>query len=277
MEYEFYIDLFFLTDFFINLLSLFLTAVFLRERLRVFRMFLAAAVGSLWNCFLILFPIFPASSELIITVSLTGSLMVEIAFLADLNRRERPQTRDKGIADACARLVGADFALLISSAMISGCLMFSRQHFYLSDWESLCFTGIACLLGCRILETVMKTRGIGKIRYPVRLYYRGREKEFLALADSGNRLRVPDSGKPVSLISYADCKGFCDSVSGGFYIPYRAIGTERGVLFTVLFEKMEIFKDGKYITIENPAVAITKEKISVKGDFSILLPEEYVL
>lgn len=285
MEYEFYMDLFFLTDFFLNVLSLSLAAAFLRERLRMRRLFLAAAVGSLWNCFLILFPVLPAFAELFLTVFLIGSLMVESTFsvVYTVKKQQKKQEgtwerpRSGVFAKACIRLIEADFVLLISSALLSGCLMFSRQHFYLSDLETLCFTGIVCLLGQNVLKAALKTRGIGNVRYPVRLYYRGKEKEFLALADSGNRLRVPGSGKPVSLISYMDCKGFCDSVSEGFYVPYSAVGTEKGVLFAVLFEKMEILKDGKYITIENPAVAITKEKVSIKGDFSILLPEEYVL
>lgn len=263
MEYEFYIDLFFFTDFFLNFLSLLLTAAFLKERLRFGRCVLAAVLGSLWNCFLVVFPVFPALLELGLTVFLTGSLMVKISFSFGIS--------------SWRQSVGAVFVLLISSALLSGCLMFSRQHFYLSDWESLFFVGAVSLMGFRALRASFQTKAIGKVRYPVRLYYRGKEKEFLALADSGNRLHVPGTGKPVSLISYWDCKGFCDSVSGGFYIPYRAVGTEKGVLFAVLFEKMEILKDGKYIMIENPAVAITKERISVNGEFSILLPEEYVL
>lgn len=285
MEYEFYIDLFFLTDFFLNFLSLFLAAAFLRERLRMRRLLSAAALGSLWNCLLIFFPVFPPFVELLLTVFLIGSLMVETSFSVAYGRRkwskeqEDPwgRPRFEGLVKTCIRLFRADLVLLISSALLSGCLMFSRQHFYFTDLETLCFAGIVCLLGQNILKAALKTRGIGKVRYPVRLYYRGKEKGFLALADSGNRLRVPGSGKPVSLISYTDCKGFCDSVSGGFYVPYSAVGTKKGVLFAVLFEKMEILKDGTYITIENPAVAITREKISANGDFSILLPEEYVL
>ena len=123
----------------------------------------------------------------------------------------------------------------------------------------------------------MFSRGkIGDDRYQVSLYYKGREKHFLALADSGNRLRVPESKQPVSLISYKDCIGFCEEVSGGFYIPYHAVGTEKGLLFAMQFERMEIKKNGRTKIIEHPAVAIVKERLSVKGDFSMILPEAYV-
>lgn len=74
----------------------------------------------------------------------------------------------------------------------------------------------------------------------MRLFYRGEQREFKALADSGNRLREPVSGRPVSVVYVGDLKGFCDSVDGVVYIPYRAVGTRAGLLPAVIFEKMEI-------------------------------------
>ena len=79
------------------------------------------------------------------------------------------------------------------------------------------------------------------------------------------------------MISYDDCRGFCELVYGGIFIPYRAVGTDHGLLFAITFEKMEIEKNGICKTIENPVVAITKEPLSSGGDFNMLLPEEYVL
>ena len=122
----------------------------------------------------------------------------------------------------------------------------------------------------------MKGQKVGTERYEVTLYFNGRQRKFTGLADSGNRLKVPESGKPVSLVSYQDCAGFCDKVSGGFFIPYRAVGTGHGLLFAITFEKMEIRKSGTCIKIENPVVAITKEPLSSSGDFNMILPEEYV-
>ena len=258
VKYEFYIDLFFLTDFFLNLLSLFLTAVLMRRTIQLARLCASAAVGSLWNCFLVLVPVFSPGVELALTIFGVGSFMGMIAF-------------------GSRKLLQINAVLLISSALLGGCLSFSREHFHLSDWECLVFAGLVSGAAGILLQRNLKARAIGRERFEVRLYYRGKTREFIALADSGNRLRVPETGKPVSLISYQDCAGFCESISGGFFIPYRAVGTERGVLFAITFEKMEIKKNGTCITIENPAVAITREPLSSDGDFTMLLPEEYVL
>ena len=42
------------------------------------------------------------------------------------------------------------------------------------------------------------------------------------------------------------------------------------------FERMEIRQQGTIKIIEQPVVAITKERLSVKGDFSMILPEAYI-
>ena len=79
---------------------------------------------------------------------------------------------------------------------------------------------------------------IGKTRYQVRLFLNEKSKEFTAMADSGNRLVEPVTGKPVSIIAAADAKEFLGEKAGVLMIPYRAVGTENGMLPGVLFDRM---------------------------------------
>lgn len=264
MEYEFYIDVFFLVDFYFNLLSLFLTAACLRKKNSVIRLGLAAAIGSLWNSIMIIIPFLTSGAELLITIAVVGGVMLAVAF--------------QGMhVSEWQYLVKAEGCLFLSAGLVNGCYSFSLQQFYLTYLEGLVFTGLICVTLEQLIRRCIFSRSkIGDDRYQVLLFYKGREKQFLALADSGNRLCVPDSGKPVSLISYKDCIGFCEEVSGGFYIPYHAVGTEKGMLFAMQFERMEIKKNGRVMKVECPVVAIVKEKLSVKGDFSMILPEAYV-
>lgn len=262
MEYVVYIDIIFLTDFFLDFLALLLTSAFLRQRPSATHVALAALVGAGWTCLLILCPVFPKTTELFLTGFGVGSLMNWFA---------------KTAKSTAIEILRADVSLLLASAVLSGCLSFTREHFYLSDWESLAFAGAIASAVVIFLREIMKAKKIGAERYAVSLFLNGRQREFTGLVDSGNRLHVPETGKPVSLISYRDCIGFCNKVSGGFFIPYRAVGTEHGLLFAITFEKMEIRKSGICIKIENPVVAITKEPLSANGDFNMILPEEYVL
>lgn len=257
VEYVVYIDILFLTDFFLTSLSLGLTAILLRKRIRIGKLAAASGIGSGWNCFLVLTSWIPAWLELFMTTIVIGSLMAVILF----GKRQTPRNT---------------LTLLLSSALLGGCMEFVCQQFYLADWEALILLGIIKAVIGITLHDLTKRQNIGGERYSVSLYWKGQSRNFTALADSGNRLCVPETGKLVSLVTYRDCVGFCDRVSGGFYIPYRAVGTEHGLLFAITFEKMEIRYNGICITIDNPVVAIAKEPLSESDDFNMILPEEYI-
>lgn len=261
MEYEFYLDLFFLTDFLLNLLSLFLSASMGRMYGPLKKLILASAAGSVWNCLLFLFPVFPIMLELVLTVSLMGSFMTAFSF----------SLKSPG------EIVKADVFLAASVWLTGGCFGFLKEYVWLSDWEGMAVLSAFCLGAGLFFKDAMKEKERGKERFLVWLYYNGKKKEFLGLADSGNRLKEPITGKPVSVISYESCKGFCDVLSSVLYIPYRSVGTREGMLPGIVFEKMEICREGRLFEIERPIVAVTKEPLSGSGDFSMLLPEEFVV
>lgn len=256
MEYVVYIDILFLNDFFLTTLALILTAVLLKKRVKFKKLLAAGTIGSGWNCFLLLGFWFPAWLELFLTAVGIGSFLAVMLF-------------------GKKQLFRNVLTLWIASAILGGCMEFFCQQLYLTDWEKLMLLGIVtAIIGISLYE-ILKRPKIGAERYAVSLYLNGECREFTAMADSGNRLCVPETGKPVSLISYRECIGFCDRVSGGFFIPYRAVGTEHGLLFAITFEKMEIRYNGICVTIDHPVVAIAKEPLSESGDFNMILPEEY--
>ena len=260
MEYEFYIDLFFLTTLFYNFLSLYLSSIFLKKIRKYRRLLFSSAAGSLWNCLLILFPIIPETFEMLLTIFLPGIIMLMIAFK---------------ICDP-KKLLPASGTLLISAVIVGGIVSFLKQRLFLRDWEILVLAAGLCCLSERFLKGMFKTTKLGSKRYTVRLFYRGKIKEFLALADSGNRLKVPGTGAVVSLIAKEDCIDFCDHIGGGFYVPYRSVGIGHGILFATTFEKMEIDKDDETVCIDKPVVAFSLEGLSEDRSFSMILPEEYV-
>lgn len=261
LEYEFYIDLFFLKDFFLNLLALSLTASMGRLRGRPWKLAVSSAAGSLWSCALLVIPVMPFWLELFLTVFLAGSFMAAFSFSL------------RGMKE----ILKADALLVVSVLMTGGFLTFLGEYFWLSGTESLGILAAVSLGSCFLFKGMLAERERGRERVPVWLYYRGKKREFLALVDSGNRLREPVSGKPVSVISFEDCKGFCDVLSSVVYVPFRSVGVKEGVLPAVIFEKMEIYREGRLFEMERPIVAVTREPLSVNGDFTMLLPEELIL
>lgn len=261
MEYVFYLDVFFLTMLFLNLISLYLAACMGRFGKAPGRMILSAAAGSVWNCILVLYPVFSAPAELLLTVFAAGSFMTAFSFSLR----------------SAKEILAADGFLAASVFLSGGLLAVLKDYFWMSDGEACVFLAAASLGAGLFFRETLKERERGKERFPVWLYYRGRKKKFLALADSGNRLREPVTGKPVSVIGEESCRGFCDTVSGVIFIPYRAVGTDGGMLPGIIFEKMEICRNGRLLEIKKPIVAVAREPLSGNGDFSMLIPEEFII
>lgn len=261
MECEFYLDLFFLWVFFLDLLALYLASCLGRLPVRVPALLAAAAAGSAVNCILAIFPVLPGTAGLLLAAAGMGSLMSWLAF--------SPKTPGE--------LLKADGLLLGAAGILGGSMFSLKENVWLTDGESLFVASGVTVLAGLFFKRVLREKERGRERFLVRLFYRGGQREFKALADSGNRLRDPVSGKPVSVVWAGDLKGFCDGVSGVVYIPYRAVGTRSGMLPAVIFERMEIVKERKTVEIQRPVVAVTREPLSADGGFTMLIPEQFVV
>lgn len=259
-RYEFYIDLFFLTDFYLNTLALGLTAFMGRKPVQIRRIFLAAAFGSLFNCALEVYPLSSAALELFLAAVPCGSMMTSIAFFIKKPRE----------------LVLTSALLLLSSVILGGGFLFLKQSLGCSDGECLLLLGAFGAGTMLFFWDARREHARGRKRYPVRLCHQGKCLEFLALADSGNRLREPGSGKPVSIVFENDLEGLADAVPGILYIPFRSVGTDRGMLTGRVFERMEIVTEEGVRIVEKPIVAAAKEPLTTNGDFSMLLPETLI-
>lgn len=255
-----YIDLFFLTGFYFNGLALGLTAAIGKKPVRIGRICLSAAAGSLFNCFLAVFPLPSAGAEIFVTVVFCGSVMAAAAF---------PPAKPKELLQTSA-------LLFFSSAVLGGGFLFLKRSLGCGDREGVLLLTAFCAAAMLLFRSARRERARGADRYPVRLYYRGKCREFKALLDSGNRLKEPCSGKPVSVVFGSDLEGFVDTCPGLLCIPFRSVGTGQGMLAGMIFERMEIVTDRGVRIVEKPIVAMAKEPLAANGDFSMLLPESLI-
>ena len=163
--------------------------------------------------------------------------------------------------------------LLLSAGIIQSGISFLREWCFLTGWKNLAFMGAFCAGMCFFAAAVVKRPAVGNKRYEVRLFLAGTEKTFTAMADSGNRLVEPVTGKPVTVIAKEDAEIFAGKENGIFMIPYRAVGTEHGMLPGILIDRMEISLDGNTVCISRPIVAVTKEPLFFEKNFNMILPE----
>ena len=97
-----------------------------------------------------------------------------------------------------------------------------------------------------------------------------------ALVDTGNSLREPVSGKPVSVMD-ADMFERLEGVKLPEklkLIPYRSIGRENGIMEGYEVPEIVIEHEGERIERQKAVVAVSKAKVSADGRYQIILHPE---
>lgn len=123
----------------------------------------------------------------------------------------------------------------------------------------------------RRLERLFRLEGT----VAVRLQWGERTEEVCGLIDSGNHLKEPFTGKPVSIID-ADCARKLlgedwENQRGFLLIPYHSIGTEEGWLQGVTIDRMYVLASGEEAVINGPVLAVYKGHVSAGEQYQMIL------
>lgn len=139
-----------------------------------------------------------------------------------------------------------------------------------------CAAAAASLFVRLIVDIVKVKRQAARTRVEVTVCMGTERLQLTGFIDSGNFLREPLSGRPVAVVKAeimrkllqaapdADCRYTA--------IPYRAVGTEKGIMDGYRADTMVI---GETI-IRNPVLGVCRNSDFLKGDYDrgqILLPE----
>ncbi len=185
--------------------------------------------------------------------------------------------------------------------MITGCLLFrpkSKNYFYkvmtYCYLASFILGGILILfesiLGKRRMSYAVSAGLMALVVYAVEKIYikitgenmfhevflyidENKMCQMKALVDSGNGLLEPVSKQPVSIVEEQVIEKYKDALRKEKFrmIPFHSIGKDKGILEAYFMEKMEIKRDGEMIVIQNPIVAITKDAVSTKKEYQMIL------
>ena len=290
MEQTVYIDLFFLINFSMDFLGLFLAAKLLERSKRLLRLALAAIFGGIYACVALISPL----NACIPTVSfvIDAVACVVMSFIAVFERKTW-----RG-AFSFALVFGA-VSILLGGAMTALFYAFNRlgldkafgngeaQSDGLSVYIFAIFaaiSGFTALIGGRFLKR-KALRQSGRLE----LRYCGRSETLECMCDSGNLLREPISQLPCILVELEALnklfsKSFCEAVRCGNFekIPLSEAGRVRmipiqsaaGEALLVGFRLDDIRLDmGKGAVSVDAYVAFSTEKISAHGA-KALIPSE---
>ncbi|MBR1852642.1 MAG: sigma-E processing peptidase SpoIIGA [Lachnospiraceae bacterium] len=258
MVYELYVDSLFLINFVMNLYLLILVDRSCMRTATRMRILVGAGAGAIVYVLAFLIPVSAWVKWPMMFVVGTGS-MLEITF------------RPRSLA-AVWRLLRQ---LLRYSFLIGGLLLFLGSRML---WLQKRLTQISGLLGvCAVLFLLLgylQERDRVKERAAVcqvKLFSEEACVCTTALVDSGNHLREPVSGKPVSVIGQEVFAAlWAEEPTLYRAIPYHSVGRNHGILQGYLLPELEVELDGMCKRVADVYVAVCEEE-AVSG--MILHPE----
>lgn len=251
MYYELWLDIYLVENLLMDLGLLLLTGSFLKCRMHFGRMVLAASAGTGMACLPVWIPFFRLWPVRLTLGIVSGMGMLWYAF------------RLEGRALAKGSLLFFGSAFLLDG--ILNVLAFQTLFPFI-----LCAgTAAGSIKGGTVL--FRKLKGKEENLYQVTVKLREREVALTAFRDTGNQLREPIEGRPVSVGDYQKLKELLDKTVPVFLIPYHSIGKAEGLLPGFTADWMIIQGNGTEIRIRRAVVALSKDPVSRTGAYQMIL------
>lgn len=276
MYYEFYIDVFFVVNLFMDILVLCLTNRILRGSAKPWRALLGALAGALG------ISLFFWLSKEINTVNI---LIFSIGMSFAMVWLDCRPCRGKELLAGVLACWGISFLL--------GGLLYAlppRAGKGILIFFTITFTAYWILnTGIRLFKYL---KGKAVLRCRVILETGGQKIELKGLLDTGNCLTDTDTGKPVCVMEKSRFSGmlekkqqdalesFCAMEDFGEgdaenlkprFLIYTALGCERGLLPVVTADRLVIFWEGKKICLPQAAIGLSDAPLSPYGKFEIII------
>lgn len=256
MHNTLYIDEFFLQNLLVDLLLLKVTGRVLKLRIPLGRQLLAAGAGSLAVCLIYL----PGWQRGLAGKLLICAVGLEMAFLS----------LPKGAHSLWGK---AAFLLYLNGFLLGGLFGWLRSAISFPVYPFLFFTLLSYELLNLGMKALFRQREEEQDIRSVTLRYQGREVQLRGLVDTGNRLRDPVFGRPVSILGAAGKEELLKGAEPVWYpIPYHSVGKKSGLLPAFYGDALEIRgRDGVNIRTEKPLLGVTKEPLSSKENYQMIV------
>ena len=233
--YVLYLDVYFLENVLLNLVLLIFTLILTGRRIRFIRLLSASLIGGMMAILPIILRL-RYGIAYILLILLTGLLVVTIA------------SGIRSMSEQWTGILGTKYTLcaaIVTAIMgtVSGYLYERKQ--------------------------IVKKQTI----YDVEVAQQGRKLTLKALLDTGNGLREPISGRPVSIIERDVYDTLCHQTIQERYrvIPYHSIGKEHGILQGTEVDELIIWREDEPYVQKKAVIALYEGKLSGNGSYQMIL------
>lgn len=295
MRYEVYLDVVFLINMLLEFVVLKLTGSIMRRKSTLFKCFLAAFTGSLLLCAALILRGMRLFAHPYIMMSVCNFLMIYIAYY---RKKEK-----------LWRLVNMTVVFYLLSFFLGGILNavygYTIAGYYWNEfdgtannkiisWSFVCIGALVFFIaGKPAVFLLQKMKDTKSVYWEVTLYIGADKKNITALADTGNHLVEPISGKPVHVVEIGVISDIMNqeftaavkklyengSMDDGLYqengirmIPFRAVGTpNEKLLVGISVDRMKLRNHTIEYEIERPYVALYDGALAHDGSYHMLL------
>lgn len=260
MHYEIYLDSLFLLNFTMNLYLLFLVNKSLHRTATRFRMFLGAVIGGAGYCIMLLLP-FGAVLKLIAALACSSGGMLVFVF--------RP-----GGVKAFLKVFET---MLLYALLLGGGMLLLRNHLIPFRKHMMSVTGVLAFGGILMLlfygRTGRREQEKQKMLEVRLIKENGEGISVQAIVDTGNSLREPISGKPVSVLDReAFDRLWQDGKAAGFRaIPYHSVGCMGGIMKGYTLFELRFELDGIWKCCRNVYIGVSEQAVSSSQSYQMLL------
>ena len=255
MYYELYVDVLFLTNFMMDYILLLLVKQMLKCTATHGRICFGAALGAVLTCIIVIVPIPYSSIKQILFHILVNTCMIYGGL------------RIKTIRSYLKAII----MLYIGSFLLGGIMEAFWQYTRVGSlFLVIAIGGYYLTLG--IWKFISYVQRWNQSHCEVELYNGNIIYKTKGIIDTGNSLRDPINGKPVSILNRAVIKQLIEKEleANIRYIPYQSISKNVGVLAVFQIDKMCI-RQKEECWVEKPLIAISEEEISVGGECELIL------
>lgn len=282
MHYIIYMDVLFVVNFIMDYLVLTVTTGILIHTTTLKRMgtrkqlillyikrIAGSAVGAVWACWLVLNG---CDSRIwnVLTYVVIGPLMLAIVM-------------GKTRVLAYIKAVGILYAVTF---LISGGVHLAYYYTsvgYLLNSKNTLGTGVllvSSILGGLLLEwlvgfLVKRSEKVSS-EYTVIVKTKQGDVTLKALCDTGNNLRDPFYGEPVSVVLSDKLANLLADNSSYHLIPYSALGNENGVIPVVRIDRLKIMGQGGTRIVERPLLALYSGSFSRNTDYEFIIHPDFL-
>lgn len=268
MEQDIYLDVYFSFNFLMDFFVLFLTGIIIKNNKKIYRTIVSAIIGATYATIVIItegMEIFQKSIGIFqkgIGEDLTKLLKIVLTYVVIVYVMELIAYGKYNAVTMTRNMIIIYIITFILSGAVNAYYCENRVD-GINVTKTILLVFFIEIFLVVLVKKSQKDVSITSL-YQVTLLVDGNRINVIGLADTGNSLTEPITGKPVSVIQAEELKKIPDKI---LLVPYNSVGKERGLMRAFVADNMIV--NGR--TVEKPIIGIHKGSFGGSNRYQLIL------